>query len=206
MRPVPAAILQPPFFDPEADDAVNYGGIGTVIGHELTHGFDDEGSKFDAKGNLANWWTPEDRKFFDERADRLAAQFDKYEPLPGLHINGKLTLGENIADLGGLYIALDGLRLALTGDGAKTSADHMRTDEKIDGFTPEQRFFLNYAFTERGEAREEQLRLQIQVDPHSPSRFRVNGPLSNMDGFYEAFECKPGDKLFRDLSDRVKIW
>lgn len=192
----PAAILQPPFFDPAADDAMNFGGIGTVIGHELTHGFDDQGSRFDARGNLNEWWTPEDKARFDAKAAHLAEQFDTYEPLPGMHVNGKLTLGENIADLGGMIIAYDGLKLKLAEAPMAEEAD----------LTPEQQFFINYAVTERGRSREELLRLYLQVDPHSPSEFRVNGPLSNMTEFYEAFGAKPGDKLWREEGDRVKIW
>jgi putative endopeptidase len=192
----PAAILQPPFFYPEGDDDVNFGGIGTVIGHELTHGFDDQGALFDAKGNLANWWTKEDKERFDKSAEQLSAQFDAYEPLPGLHVNGKLTLGENIADLGGILVAYDGLVLALKDRPAKP----------IDGLTPLQRFFVSYTITERSASREEALRLQVQVDPHSPSPYRVNGPFSNMDEFYDAFDSKKGDKLWRDPDDRVKIW
>ena len=192
----PAAILQPPFFDPNIDDAVNFGGIGSVIGHELTHGFDDQGSRFDAKGNLKEWWTPEDKARFDAKAADFAEQYDKFEPLPGVFVNGKLTLGENIADLGGLLIAYDGLKLALAG----------KSTPAINGFTPEQRFFIGYTATERGHAREELQRMRIKTDPHSPSEFRVNGPLSNMQEFYEAFQVKEGDKMFREPDDRVKIW
>jgi putative endopeptidase len=199
----PAAILQPPFFDPAADDALNYGGIGTVIGHELTHGLDDQGALFDVHGNLKNWWTPEDKARFEARAAHLAEQFDKYEPLPGVHINGKLTLGENIADLGGILIALDGLKLAL---GEKITAGDVTANASIDGFTPVQRFFMNYAVYERGHIREELERLYIQVDPHSPGKFRVNGPSSNYPEFYEAFDVKEGDKLWREPEDRVQIW
>ena len=195
----PAAILQPPFFDENADDAANFGGIGSVIGHELTHGFDDEGSKFGPDGNLGNWWTAEDRKNFEEKAERLAAQFDAYEPLPGLHVNGHLTLGENIADLGGLIVAYDGLRIALGTDPAAATADK-------NGLTPAQRFFMSYAVTERGQAREEYVRMAVQTDPHSPGEFRVNGPASNLEPFYEAFGVKEGDGLWRPPEDRVKIW
>jgi putative endopeptidase len=193
----PAAILQPPFFDPDADDAVNFGGIGTVISHELTHGFDDQGALFDAKGNLASWWTKEDKERFDAQTERLAKQYDKFEALPGLFVNGKLTLGENIADLGSLPIAYDGLMLALREKGDA---------ETIGGFSPIQRFFISYAITERGAIREEALRSQVQMDPHSPSPFRVNGPLSNIEEFVDAFHVVPGDKLWRDPEDRVRIW
>lgn len=189
----PAAFLQPPFFDPAADDATNFGAIGMTIGHELTHGFDDEGSRFDLRGNLENWWTAEDRDRFDKRTAHLAEQFDAYEPLPGLHVNGKLTLGENIADLGGLLIAYDGLLHSL-GD-----AEHITTEKA-------KAFFVGYAITERAAVREEALRTQIQTDPHSPSVYRVNGPLSNMTEFYEAYGVKPGDRLYREEDDRVKIW
>jgi putative endopeptidase len=194
----PAAILQPPFFDPNADDAVNFGGIGTVIGHELTHGFDDQGALFDAKGNLARWWTKEDKERFDTRTERLAKQYDKFEALPGLFVNGKLTLGENIADLGGLLIGYDGLVLALqeNAGGAGT----------IDGLFPAERFFISYAITERSAIREEALRSQVQIDPHSPSPFRVNGPLSNMQEFIDVFHVMPDDKLWRLSEDRVVIW
>ncbi len=192
----PAAILQPPFFYPDGDDGVNFGGIGTVIGHELTHGFDDQGALFDPHGNLLNWWTKEDKERFDREAERLAGQFDRYEPLPGLHVNGKLTLGENIADLGGLLIAYDGLTLAMK----------ERQTGPIDGLTAYERFFINYAITERSKSREEYLRLQVHVDPHSPSEYRVNGPLSNMTEFYEAFHVKAHDALWREPDDRVKIW
>lgn len=194
----PAAILQPPFFDPSADDAFNFGGIGSVIGHELTHGFDDQGSRFDANGNLNEWWTAEDKKQFDASAAHLAEQFDGYEPLPGLHVNGKLTLGENIADLGGLLVAYDGLKLKM--------AEQNSMSPSRNEFTAEQNFFIGYALTERNQTREEAMRLQIQTDPHSPSEFRVNGPSSNMTEFYEAFGAKPGDKLYREPGDRVRIW
>jgi putative endopeptidase len=189
----PAAFLQPPFFDPNADDATNFGAIGMTIGHELTHGFDDEGARFDLRGNLQDWWTPEDKERFDRQTAHLAEQFDAYEPLPGLHVNGKLTLGENIADLGGLLIAYEGMLHALGGS------------EKL---TREQAhaFFVGYAISECGVAREEALRTQIQTDPHSPPIYRVNGPLSNMKEFYDAFDVKSGDKLYREESDRVKIW
>lgn len=187
----PAAILQAPFFDPAADDATNFGGIGTVIGHELTHGFDDQGSRFDLHGNLNEWWTPEDKTRFDAQAAHLAEQFDNYEVLPGLFVNGKLTLGENIADLGGLLIALDGLKLAL--------GDAMNVDAA-------RKFFTSYAITERSHSREEILRLRVQTDPHSPAEFRVNGPLSNMVEFYEAFDVKAGDRLWREEKDRIRIW
>lgn len=192
----PAAILQPPFFDEFADDAVNYGAIGYTIGHEITHGFDDQGSKFDGKGNLKRWWTSGDRARFDKKASMLAEQFDAYEVGDGMHVNGKLTLGENIADLGGMSIAFDAFerRLAKTG----------RMD--IDGFTPEQRFFLGCAQGERELARKEFLKTIVMTDPHSPAEFRVNGPFSNLMEFYRAFGVKRGDKLYRESGKRAKIW
>jgi putative endopeptidase len=196
----PAAFLQPPFFDPSVDDAINFGAVGMAIGHELTHGFDDQGARFDLHGNLQNWWTQEDKERFDKQTAHLAEQFDANEPLPGLHVNGKLTLGENIADLGGLLIAYDGLLLALGGKEAAAKAP------LIKGHNPLQRFFIGYAINECIHEREEALRSQIQTDPHSPSIYRVNGPLSNMTEFYEAFDVKSGDKLYREESDRVKIW
>ena len=202
----PAAILQPPFFDPSADDAVNFGGIGTVIGHELTHGFDDQGALFDPAGNLNNWWTAQDKERFDKQTAHLAEQFDKYEPLPGVHVNGKLTLGENIADLGAMFIAYDAFLLAREAKAKSGSGEDATRENIIDGFTPIQRFFINYAITERGAMREEALRLQVQTDPHSPSPYRVNGPLSNIPEFYAVFECTKGDALWREPDDRVNIW
>ena len=196
----PAAFLQAPFFYPDGDDGMNFGSIGMTIGHELTHGFDDQGSLFDLNGNLQNWWTKEDKERFDKQATHLGEQFDAYEPLPGLHVNGKLTMGENIADLGGLLIAYDALVLALGGKEAAEKAP------LIDGQTPFQRFFIGYAITEQRVMREENLRLRIKTDPHSPSMYRVNGPLSNMPEFYKAFDVKPGDALYREESGRVNIW
>lgn len=191
----PAGILQPPFFDPNADDAVNYGGIGAVIGHELTHGFDDQGRKYDEKGNLANWWTAEDLKNFEARSQKIIEQFDGYEVLDGLKINGRLTTGENIADLGGAKIAFAALQKALARNPAPA---------EIDGFTPAQRFFLSYAQTWRTNERDESLRVQVKTDPHSPAEFRVNGPLSNLEEFVGAFECPPDSPMVR--KDRVEIW
>jgi len=193
----PAGILQPPYFDATADDAVNYGNIGATIGHEMTHGFDDEGRQFDADGNLKSWWTAEDEKAYNLRAELVAKQFDAYETLPGLHLNGHLTLGENIADLGGLKIAWDGWKLSQKG---KPPVG------KIGGFTPEQRFFLGYAETWRTLTREEATRMRVVTDPHSPAKFRVNGPLSNLPEFYEAFGCKDGDPMKRSEKDRPAIW
>ena len=195
----PAAILQPPFFDAKADDAINYGGIGAVIGHEASHGFDDKGSQFDAKGNQANWWTDADKAAFDARTAKLVDQFNGYEPLPGKHVNGQLTLGENIADLGGLAIAWDALQAALAKNPTEAS-------QKIDGFTEGQRFFLNWARVWRGSARDETTVLLLNTDPHSPTAFRAMGAPSNMPEFATAFSCKPGDKMVREGDAQVKIW
>lgn len=192
----PAAILQPPFFSIHADDALNYGSIGTVIGHEITHGFDDQGSKYDHQGNLKSWWTPEDRKNFEKRAKIIKEQYDAYTVADGVHVNGQLTLGENIADLGGFAIAYDAYQLRLKKTG--------RTD--IDGYTPEQRFFLGTALFERENSRPEFQKTQVLTDPHSPSEFRINGPASNMDPFYEAFGVKKGDGLYRDPKVRTTVW
>lgn len=192
----PAGIMQPPFFDSQADDAINYGGIGWVIGHELTHGFDDKGSTFDKNGEMKNWWSKKDRKLFEKKAEGLVRQFDKFEALPGLFIKGKLTLGENIADLGGLVIAYYAYQKSLKGKRRKI----------INGFTPEQRFFLGAAQSEQGHAREEEVRFRVNTDTHSPSKARVNMPFSNMDEFYEAFCVKEGDKMFIPKKERVAIW
>jgi predicted metalloendopeptidase len=193
----PAGILQPPYFDLDADDAVNYGNIGATIGHELTHGFDDSGRQFDAQGNLKDWWTPEDAKAFDARAQLVVKQFDAFEPLPGMHINGKTTLGENLADLGGLKIAYDAFKLSQKGKPAVGL---------IEGFTPEQRFFLGYAETWRLKHREAALRSRLMTDVHSPAQYRIVGPLANLPEFYEAFGCKDGDPMKRPTSDRPSIW
>jgi putative endopeptidase len=194
----PAAILQPPFFDAKADDAINYGGIGAVIGHEATHGYDDEGSQFDSKGNNANWWTKEDREKFDARTDKLVKQFDAYEPLPGKHVNGKLTLGENIADLGGLNVALDALHEDLK--------QHPDRNKTVDGYTPEQRFFLNFARVWRGNILPQRQEVLLNADPHAPAKFRAIAAPSNMPAFAEAFECKAGDTMVRGSETQVKIW
>lgn len=193
----PAAILQPPFFDPKADDAVNYGAIGMVIGHEMTHGFDDQGCQYDASGNLKNWWTDADKKAYASRTDLVVKQYAAYEALPGLNLNGKLTLGENIADLGGLKIAFEALKKQWTKTGKPGP---------IDGFTPEQRFFLGYAQAWRFHAREEAVRVQVQTDPHSPAKFRVNGPLANLPEFFEAFGCGEGTSMNRPAASRPTIW
>ncbi len=191
----PAGILQPPFFNQNADDAINYGAIGAVIGHEITHGFDDGGSQYDAEGNLKMWWTPEDRKKFEERADCVVNQFGNYQIQEGLNINGKLTLGENIADLGGLAMAYKAYQKSIEG---KTKPAN------IDGFTPEQRFFLGYAQVWATKGTPEFERQQVLTDSHSNARYRVNGPLSNLPQFAEAFQCKTGDKMVRAVS--CKIW
>ena len=192
----PAGILQPPFYDPDVDDAVNFGGIGMVIGHEITHGFDDQGRKYDAYGNLTDWWTEDDAVKFRERADKLVEQYNGYKVFDDLNVNGELTLGENIADLGGLIIAYYGLQKALEG----------KDRAPIDGFTPEQRFFLSHTQIWRGNMRPERLRLLVQTDSHSPNEFRVIGPLSNMEEFMKAFGGKPGDPMVRPEEKRVVIW
>ncbi len=193
----PAGILQPPFFNPTADDAVNYGGMGAVIGHEMTHGFDDQGSQFDAKGNLKDWWTKKDAENFKKKAEVLVDQFNSYTVLDSLHVNGQLTEGENIADLGGVSIAYQAFESTLKG---KTRP------QKIDGFTPEQRFFLAWAQMWRENDRAEALRQRIIVDPHSPNEYRCNGPLSDFPPFYEAWGVKPGDGMYRAENVRAKIW
>ena len=192
----PAGILQPPFFDPEADDAVNYGAIGAVIGHEMTHGFDDQGRQFDAEGNLRDWWTAADAAAYGEQTRRVAEQCSAYTVVDTLRINGQLTLGENIADLGGLTIAYYALQRELAG----------KPREPIDGYTPEQRFFWAWAQIWRRNARPEVLRLQATTDTHAPSRWRTNGPLANMPEFARAFGCAPGDPMVRPDSVRARIW
>jgi predicted metalloendopeptidase len=192
----PAGILQPPFFDFKADDAVNYGGIGAVIGHEMTHGFDDSGSKYDATGNLNNWWSDDSAKNFKARTTAIVKQFSGYSPLEGVHLNGELTQGENVADLGGLKVAYYALQKAL--------ADKPR--DPINGFTPEQRFFLNWATIWRTNAREAVTRLLANTDPHSPGEFRANGPLSNLDEFAKAFSVPESAPMRRPVETRVTIW
>lgn len=192
----PAAILQPPFFNLEADDAVNYGSIGAVIGHEISHGFDDMGRRYDGKGNLRNWWTQEDLAEFEKRSSQLIKQYSTYKPFEDMAINGELTLGENIGDLGGLSVAFTAYKLSLNG---KPSAE-------IDGFTGEQRFFLGWSQIWRRKYREQELKRRLLVDPHSPSRYRVIGIVSNMDAFYDAFGIKPEDKMFIAPENRVRIW
>ncbi|MCM3877008.1 MAG: M13 family metallopeptidase, partial [Thermoanaerobaculia bacterium] len=195
----PAGILQPPFFHADGDDAVNYGGIGVVIGHEMSHGFDDSGSQYDADGNLKNWWTPEDRKAYESRTSLIVKQFEGYRPLPDQSINGKLTLGENIGDLGGIKIAYTALQKALAGKPEEKNA-------KIDGFAPEQRFFLSYATIWRSQYREESMRVQLNTNPHSPGKWRALGPPSNLPEFYEAFGCAEGTPMRRAEADRPSIW
>jgi putative endopeptidase len=192
----PAAILQPPFFDPNADAAVNYGGIGGVIGHEMGHGFDDQGSKSDARGILQTWWQPQDTEAFHKRVDALAAQYDTYTVLPGLHINGRLTLGENIGDLGGLSVAHDAYLRSLHGAPAPVLA----------GLTGDQRFFLSWAQVWRTKQRAEDLRSQVTSNPHSPAKFRINGVVRNVDAWYAAFKVVPGEKLYLPPDERVHIW
>ncbi|MBX2840707.1 MAG: M13 family metallopeptidase [Flammeovirgaceae bacterium] len=193
----PAAILQPPFYNYKADEAVNYGGIGAVIGHEISHGFDDQGSRFDAEGNMENWWLEEDSKNFQEKTARLVNQFDAFEPIEGVTVNGKLTLGENIGDLGGAQAAYDGLQLFYEKNGKPGP---------MDGFTPEQRFFISWGTIWRIKFRDETLRTQVTTDPHSPGMYRTNGPLSNMEDFYSAFNVKENNGMWRADSVRVKIW
>lgn len=192
----PAGILQPPFFDPNADDAVNYGGIGAVIGHELTHGFDDEGRKYDYEGNLKDWWTEEDARKFEARTQLVVEQFNDYIAVDTTRVNGKLTLGENIADLGGLKIAYEAYKMSLKNKKAPV----------IDGFTGDQRFFIGWAQVWRVKMRNEALLQQVMTDPHSPAMWRINGPLSNLPEFFNAFDVKPGDPMRRESSKQAHIW
>ena len=195
----PAAILQPPFFDPDADPAVNYGAIGGVIGHEISHGFDDQGRKVDGDGVLRDWWTKEDATRFEAQAERLGSQYGTYQPIPGdpeVKVNGKLTMGENIGDLGGLLMALEAYRLSLDGKPAPV----------VDGLTGEQRVFLGWAQAWRTKARDEFLRQMVVTNPHSPAQFRVDGVVRNIDAWYEAFDVEPGDALYLPPEERVRIW
>ncbi|GAB1070300.1 MAG: M13 family peptidase [Shewanella algae] len=192
----PAAILQPPFFNMEADDAVNYGGIGAVIGHEISHGFDDQGAKYDGDGNLRNWWTDKDREEFQKRGAQLSAQYSQFEALPGKFVNGDLTLGENIGDLGGLTVALRSYHLSLNGKEAPV----------MDGLTGDQRFFVGWSQVWRRNYRDEELGRRLLTDPHSPSHYRAMGTPRNVEGFYKAFDLKPTDKMYLSEEDRVKIW
>ena len=193
----PAAILQPPFFNFEADPAVNFGGIGAVIGHEMTHGFDDSGAEFDGDGNLQNWWTSEDKKNFENATKALAKQYDQYEPVKGVFVNGTFTSGENIADLGGVNIAFDALQMYLKDKG---------NVGKISNFTQEQRFFISWGTVWRTLSTDKYLTNQVKTDPHSPGYFRSFGPLVNVDAWYKAFDVKEGDKLYKKPEDRIKIW
>ncbi|MBQ8773129.1 MAG: M13 family metallopeptidase, partial [Muribaculaceae bacterium] len=192
----PAAILQAPYFNPEADAAENYGAIGVVIGHEMTHGFDDQGSQFDKDGNFANWWTDEDKKKFNELTDIIVKQFDNIIVLGDTHANGRFTLGENIADQGGLRVAYTAYHNSLNGSDGET----------IDGFTPDQRFYLSYANVWAGNIRDEEILLRTKTDPHSLGKWRVNGTLRNLQPFYDAFDIKAGDKMFLPEEERVIIW
>ena len=195
----PAGILQPPFFYANADDAVNYGGIGAVIGHEMTHGFDDQGRQFDATGNLRDWWSKKSADEYDKRRKAIVQQYNEYEPLPGLHLNGELTQGENIADIGGVKLAYAALQKAL-------DKHPEEQNKKIDGFTPEQRFFLSFAAIWRSKIRDEDQKLRVKTDPHSPAQFRVNGPLSDLPEFQKAFNIPDGSPMVRPADKRVNIW
>ncbi len=192
----PAAILQPPFFNVAADDAVNYGAIGAVIGHEISHGFDDKGSQLDGDGRLRNWWTDDDRKAFDAVTSRLVAQYSAYEPIPGQHLNGKLTLGENIADLSGLQISYKAWKLSLMG----------HPSPRIDGLTGERRFIYGFAQVWRSKVRDERALQLLTIDPHSPGQFRADGATINADAFHDAFHTKPGDKMWKAPEDRLRLW
>ncbi len=204
----PAAILQPPFFDAKADPALNYGGIGAVIGHEMSHGYDDQGAQFDAQGNQSEWWTAADKKGFEERTGKLVAQFDNYvaikdaggDAAKDLHVKGKLTLGENIADLGGINVAYDALQKALATD------SKFKPDTKVDGYTENQRFFMNFANVWRRSFKDAEAHVRLNTDPHSPARFRAIGAPSNMPAFAQAFTCKAGDAMVRDGDKQVVIW
>jgi putative endopeptidase len=192
----PAAILQAPFFHPDADPAINYGGIGGVIGHEIGHGFDDQGRKSDGDGVLRDWWTAEDAAKFNAQADKLGAQYSAFEPFPGMHVNGKLTMGENIGDMAGLTLGLEAYHLSLKGQPAPV----------LDGFTGDQRIYLGWAQVWRGKSRDDALKQQIASDPHSPGYYRVNGTIRNQPGWYSAYDVKAGDKLYIPPEERVKIW
>ena len=193
----PAAIMQPPFYDYKADAAVNYGGIGAVIGHEISHGFDDKGSQYDKDGNLKSWWTEDDRTAFDARTKKLSDQYGAYEPLPGVKVNGDFTLGENIGDLGGINSAYDGLQIHLAENGRPGL---------IDGFTPEQRFFISWGTIWRTKYRDKALENQVKTDPHSPGMYRASGPVANLQTFYDAFGIEPGDEGYVAPEERVIIW
>jgi putative endopeptidase len=191
----PAGILQPPFFDPTADDAVNYGAIGAVIGHEISHGFDDQGRKIDAAGAVRDWWTKDDSDRFNAQAKVFGAQYETYEPVPGMHVNAQLTMGENIADMAGVLVAYDAYHASLHGAQPKTA----------DGFTGDQRFFLAFAQAWRGKQREQATRAQLTADPHSPRQFRIIGPLRNVDAWYAAFGIT-GGKYYLKPEERARVW
>lgn len=193
----PAGILQPPFYNFKADAAINFGGIGAVIGHEISHGFDDNGSRYDGNGNMKNWWTDEDQQKFKNRTGQLALQYDAYEPLDSVFVDGKFTMGENIGDLGGVAAAFDGLQLYM---------EDNENPGKIQGYTPEQRFFISWATIWRTKYKDEALRNQVMTDPHSPGMYRATGPLVNIDGFYTAFDIQPEDEMYKADSARVRIW
>jgi predicted metalloendopeptidase len=192
----PAAILQPPFFSVDAPDALNYGGIGAVIGHEISHAFDDQGSRYDGEGNLNNWWTDADRKAFEELTQRLIAQYSDYEPLPGKKVKGDFTLGENIADLSGLSVAYKAFQLSKNG----------QEPEKVAGYTSNQLFFVGWSRVWQRKYRDDEMIRRLLIDPHSPSQYRANGPVTNIDAFYDAFQVKEGDVLFKPVSERIRIW
>jgi putative endopeptidase len=192
----PAGILQWPFFDENSDDAVNYGGIGMVIGHEITHGFDDQGRQYDSKGNMMDWWTKDDAEKFTNKTKGLVNQYGNCKVLDGVNVNGELTLGENIADFGGVAIAWDAYKMTKQG----------QANDKIDGFTGDQRFFLGLAQVWRVKKRDEVMRMAIKTDPHSPAMYRINVPLMNFEPFYKAFNVKEGDKMYLKPEDRAKIW
>jgi endothelin-converting enzyme/putative endopeptidase len=195
----PAGILQAPAFSLTADAAVNFGAIGAVLGHEMGHGFDDQGSRFDDEGNMRDWWSPASRAAFDARAERLVAQYDAYEPLPGAHLDGRRSLGENLADLVGMTLALDALRLHAAATGMDMTA-------RLDGFTAEQRFFLGWAQFWRTQTTEDALRRQVQGSYHSPARYRVNGVVRNLDAWYAAFDVGPDNALYLAPEQRVAVW
>jgi predicted metalloendopeptidase len=192
----PAAILHPPFFNVDADDAANYGAIGAVIGHEFSHGFDDQGRKFDGDGNLRDWWTEEDNERFQARAARLGEQYDGYNQIDEMHVNGAFTMGENIGDLAGVTMAYRAHQLSLNGEEAPIIA----------GFTGDQRFFMGWAQVWRRLYRDDELRRRLKVDPHSPSEHRTNGTVVNIDAFHEAFGTQPGDGMWKAAEERVRIW
>ena len=192
----PAAILQPPYFDMEADDAANYGSIGAVIGHEISHAFDDQGSKFDGDGNLENWWTPEDRRLFEELTGQLIDQYNRYSPLQDQTVNGELTLGENIADLSGMSVSYKAYIMALDG----------KESPVIDGWTGPQRFFISWSQSWRRKYRDAEMANRLLTDTHSPAPYRSNGPVTNFTPFYQAFDLQPGDRLFKPEDERIRIW